>query len=162
MPKNDPRDADTESIVRSGIAMCILGFTLGLGLGYGFGPTMVLLPIVAGFVALVGHDYYIALIAPVCGAVTFVFGLKIAMIMRGPGTAIPIPIPIFGPVLIGVFELIVSIVLSFLAAVLGRTMCTVVEQDDGRCAECGYLLRGITSGRCPECGTAVRGERDEP
>lgn len=28
-------------------------------------------------------------------------------------------------------------------------------QDEPRCFECGYSLRGLESGRCPECGRAV-------
>ncbi len=29
----------------------------------------------------------------------------------------------------------------------------VVRRLEGKCARCGYLLRGLTEARCPECGT---------
>jgi hypothetical protein len=32
-----------------------------------------------------------------------------------------------------------------------------IKATEPRCAECGYMLYGITSPRCPECGTAVGG-----
>jgi rRNA maturation protein Nop10 len=30
-----------------------------------------------------------------------------------------------------------------------------VQIEEPRCAQCGYLLYGLTSDRCPECGTAI-------
>lgn len=34
-----------------------------------------------------------------------------------------------------------------------RSLTRMNRIDTERCAECGYVLYGLTSGRCPECGT---------
>ena len=39
---------------------------------------------------------------------------------------------------------------------IGLRRCVVREGDDPRCAQCGYILRGISSARCPECGADVK------
>jgi hypothetical protein len=37
-----------------------------------------------------------------------------------------------------------------------------IALDEGRCGECGYPLRGLTSERCPECGTKLPGLAENP
>ncbi len=51
---------------------------------------------------------------------------------------------------------------------VGRSNCVNcglrfdLRVEEPRCADCGYLLWGVTAERCPECGKAIEAGAAEP
>ncbi len=54
-------------------------------------------------------------------------------------------------------ELLFSVFVGTFVAVLlyARKRAKDAHDNETRCRECGYILRGITEPRCPECGKAI-------